>query len=251
MAPMETDPEPTQVRTQEGTRDAPPPATGPMETDEPSSGGQARLPSQPSTPRSRPRTTASTQPSGMCFCPMPRCARREWALPTGWSCLQSLVSHLRSVHLSTGAAPPDAWLDTHGLRVCLSCREITPQGARCPGPRCSMAVLAALALGNTAPTAQARSPVAGPLTAGLDLVHLLGTRISTLRRVPIRASSTCARALTCLLPALEREQIGRPWLVFSCSSASPSQPPHEVARQRGPQRPSSVVSTAWRALWTC
>jgi len=37
-------------------------------------------------------------------------------------------------------------------------------------------------------------------------VHLLGTRIPTLRRVPIAASSTCARALTCMLQAQEREQ---------------------------------------------
>jgi len=90
--------------------------------------------------------------------------------------------------------------------VCLACREITPQWARCTGPRCSTAVLAALALGNSAPPAQARSPLAGPLPAGLDLVHLLGTRIPTLRRVPIASASTCARALTCLLQALEREQ---------------------------------------------
>jgi len=33
---METDLEPTHVGTQESTRDAPPPATGPMETDGPS-----------------------------------------------------------------------------------------------------------------------------------------------------------------------------------------------------------------------
>jgi len=37
-------------------------------------------------------------------------------------------------------------------------------------------------------------------------VQLLRTRILTLRRVPIAASSTCARALTCLLQALERDQ---------------------------------------------
>jgi len=43
------------------------------------------------------------------------------------------------------------WIETHGLRVCLAYQEITPQGARCPGSRCSTAVLAALALGNTAP----------------------------------------------------------------------------------------------------
>jgi len=116
------------------------------------------------------------------------------------------VSHLLLVHLSTGAAPPDSWLDAHGLRVCLACRDITPQGSRFPAPRCSTAVLAALALGNTAPPAQARSALAGPLPSGVDLVHLLGTRIPTLRRVPIAASSTCARALTCLLQALERDQ---------------------------------------------
>jgi len=37
-------------------------------------------------------------------------------------------------------------------------------------------------------------------------VYLLGTRIPTLRRTPIAASSTCARDLTCLLQALERDQ---------------------------------------------
>jgi len=60
--------------------------------------------------------------------------------------------------------------------------------------------------GQYAPPAQAHSPLAGPLTAGLDLVHLLGTRIPTLRRVPIAASSTCARALTCLLQAMEQKK---------------------------------------------
>jgi len=129
------------------------------------------------------------------------CATRGGS-PQGWSCLQSLVSQLRSVLLSTGVAPPDAWLDSHGLHVCLAYREISPQGARCLGPSCSTAVLEALALGNTAPPAQARSLLAGPLPTVLDLVHLLGTRVSTLRRV----LSTCARALTCLLQDLEREQ---------------------------------------------
>jgi len=135
-APMETDPEPVARDRQGGTRTAPPPATGPMDMDEPSSEGQVRpSSSQPNTPRSRPRTPAPTHRSGMWFCPMSRCARREGASPTGWSCLHSLVSHLRSVHLSTAAAPPDAWLDAHGLRVCLACREINPQGSRWPsGP---------------------------------------------------------------------------------------------------------------------
>jgi len=85
-APMETDLEPTHVGTQdetqeegtqEGTQDAPPFAAGPMETNGPSSGGQPRVSSQPSGPRSRTRTTAPTHPSGMGFYPMPRCARRE------------------------------------------------------------------------------------------------------------------------------------------------------------------------------
>jgi len=127
-ATMETDLEPTHVGTHEGTRDAPPPTAGPMETDGPSSGGQARVPSQPSTPRSWPRNTAPTHPSGMWFCPITRCARREGASPTGWGCLQSLVSQLRSVHLSMGAAPPDAWLDTHGLRACLAAGKSPRKG---------------------------------------------------------------------------------------------------------------------------
>jgi len=174
------------------------PAPRGMEMDESSTEGPAMLPSQPNTPRARARTLASGHPSGMWFCPMPWCARRERASPTGWGCLQPLVSHLRSLHLSTGAAPPEAWLDAHGFRVCLACREMSPQGGRCTGPTGFTAVLAALDLRNTAPPAQAHSPLAMPLTAGLDLSHLLGTRIPTLRRVPIAASPTCTRALTCL-----------------------------------------------------
>jgi len=203
---METDPEPVHEGALVDARDAPPPHDGRHENGRALSRRASGDSIPPQHPRSLPRTTAPTQPLGMWFCPIPRCARREGASPTGWSCPQSLVSHLRSVHLSTGVAPPEAWLDTHGLRVCLACREITPKEARCPGPRCSTAVLAALNLGNTAPPAQARSPLAGPLTAGLDLVHLLGTRIPTLRRVPIADSSTCTMALTCLLQAREWEQ---------------------------------------------
>jgi len=119
-------------------------------------------PSQPDTPRSQPRTPASAHPSGMWFCPMPRCARREGASPIGWGCLQSLVSHLRSVHLSAGSAPPDSWLQAHNLRVCLVCHERSAVGSRCPGPRCSSAVLAALAAGNSPPPpVQTRSPLSG------------------------------------------------------------------------------------------
>jgi len=39
---------------------------------------------------------------------------------TGCGCLQSLISHLRSVHLSAGSSPPDAWLRARNLRVCLA-----------------------------------------------------------------------------------------------------------------------------------
>jgi len=96
VAQMDTDPEPVNMDVQAGTRDAQPTATGPMNMDEPSTGGQARIPSsQNNTPQPRPLTPASSHPSGIWFCPMSRCARCEGASPTAWSRLQSLVSHLR------------------------------------------------------------------------------------------------------------------------------------------------------------
>jgi len=122
-----------------------------MEVDNTAAGTPVDPPSQPGTPRSQPRAPASVHPSGMWFCPMPRCARREGASPTGWGCLQSLVSHLRSVNLSAGSAPPESWLQAHNLRVCLACHVLSAVGSRCPGPRCSSAVLAALAAGHSAP----------------------------------------------------------------------------------------------------
>jgi len=68
-------------------------------------------------------------------------------------------------------------------------------------------VLAALAAGNAAPLpAQTRSPLSGAPPQGLDILNLLATQIPTLRRVPIAASSSCARALMCLLQAVKREQ---------------------------------------------
>jgi len=122
-----------------------------MEVDPTMVGTPGDLPPLPGTPRPHPRAPASAHPSGMWFCPMPRCARREGASLTGWGCMQSLVNHLRSVHLSAGSAPPDDWLRAHNLRVCLACHELSAMGSRCPGPRCSSAVLAALAAGNSAP----------------------------------------------------------------------------------------------------
>jgi len=202
---MKSDPEPAHVGSQTDARDAPPPVTGPMEADEPMTEVQASPPTQPSTPQSRPNPTSPTHPSGMWFYPMSRCARREGASPTGWSCLQSLVSHLLSVHLSTGTAPPDAWIDTHGLRVWPGLPGNYPTRVSVPGTTLLHGGAGSTLHGQHDPPVQALSPLAGPLPAGLDTVHLLGTRIPTVRRVTIAASSTCALALNCLLKALERE----------------------------------------------
>jgi len=79
-----------------------------------------------------------------------------------------------------------------------------PQGARCPGPRCSTAVLAALALCNTAPPAQARSPLAGPPPAGLDL-RLLVPPTECLFLFPI-----CAGPQNTMLGGCARGSAGKP-----------------------------------------
>jgi len=130
----------------------------------------------------------------------------DGAVKKRWGCLQSLVSHLRSFHLSAGSAPPDKWLQAHNLRPCLACHELSAVGSRCPGPRCTSALLEALAAGNPAPPAQTRSPLSVAPPKCLDILKLLAKQIPTLRRVSIAASSSCARALTCLLQAVEREQ---------------------------------------------
>jgi len=123
----------------------------------------------------------------------------------------------------------------------MACREITPQGSRCPGPRCSTAYLAALALGNAAPPpAQARSPLAGPLPSGLNLVQLLGTRIPTLRLVPIAASSTGARVLACLLQALERDQTWETLARFLPFPRVALAAPARGGKSTDPPRPSSA-----------
>jgi len=178
------------------------------------------------------RATASTHPSGMWFCPMPRCTHREGASLTGWSCFQSWVSHLRSVHLSTGAAPPDAWLDSHGLRVCLAFRESTPQGARRPGPRYFTAVLAAIDLGNTA------TPSTGTLATG--------------RASPVGPGPGAPTGNSDLhtAQALEREQtwetLARILLFPRIALAAPAR----RGKATKSPRPSSVGSTAGRLLWT-
>jgi len=240
-SPMETDLEPTHVGTQLGTRNTQPSAAGPMETDGPSLGWQVRVPFQFSTPRSRPRTTAPTHPSGMWFCPMPRCACRDGASTTGWGYLQSLVSNLRSVHLSTGAAPPDAWLDSHGLRVCLACREITPQGSRCPVPRCSTAVLAALAWATRPP------PCAGPLASGwaspigAEPGAVAGNTDSHTAPGPYRGLIHVRPGTG--LPAAgpgTGPDMGDPDPPAPIPPASPSRPPHGEGNRRGPPRHSSA-----------
>jgi len=156
---METDPDPPVEAPPAKPQEGLPPGAGPMEVDSTAVGRPCDPPSQPGTPRSQLRTPASAHPYGIWFCAMPRCPRREGASPTGWGWLQSLVSHLRSVHLSAGSAPPDSWLQAHNLRVCLACHVLSAVGSRFPGPRCSSAVLAALAAGNSAPGANTFSTV--------------------------------------------------------------------------------------------
>jgi len=101
---MEMDPDPTVEAPPANPQEGIPPGAGHMEVNRTAVGTPGDPLSQPSTPRSQPPAPASVHPSGMWFGPMPRCARHEGASPTGWGCLQSLVSHLRSVHLSTDSA---------------------------------------------------------------------------------------------------------------------------------------------------
>jgi len=65
---------------------------------------------------------------------------------------------------------PEAWRRAQNLRVCLTCHEHLGPGA------------------------------------GARFAHLLATQIPTQRRVPIASSFSCARALTFLLQAVEREK---------------------------------------------
>jgi len=156
------------------------------------------------------------------------------------------------VHLSTGAAPPDAWLDTHGLRVCLACREITPQLARCPVPCCSIAVLAALALGNTAPP-----PGAGTLANGRASPSRPGPGTPNVNPDP-HAAQGPHRGLVHVhpgtyLPAAgpgTGANMGDPVVPNLIPPHCPRMPPHGAARQRNPPRPSNAGSTALRRLWT-
>jgi len=154
-------PEPLQGATKVDTRGDVPLGASPMDVDPATVEAPDAAKSKPGRPRSQPRAPASAHPSGMWFCPMPRCARREGASPTGWSCLQWLLSHLRWVHLSAGWAPTDPCLRANTLRVCLACHELSAVGARSSGQRCSSTVLTALAAGNSAPQAQTRSPLSG------------------------------------------------------------------------------------------
>jgi len=98
-------------------------------------------------------------------------------------------------------------LDSHGLRGYLAFREISPKGTRCPVPRYSTAVMAALALGNTASPAQAYSPLAGPLPEGLDIVQLL--RMHLLDCLNSGFSAENAGLLKALLTVVKATSAGR------------------------------------------
>jgi len=159
--PIKTNPDLTKEAPPASPQEGSPIGSGALEVNAATLGTSGDPPWQAGSQRTQPRAPASAHPSGMWFCRMPRCVRSEGASPTGWGCLPFLISHLRSVHLSAGSAPPDGWLQAHILRLCLACHEVSAVGCRCQGPRCSSAMLAALAAGNSAPLVQTRSTLSG------------------------------------------------------------------------------------------
>jgi len=195
--PMETDPDPPVEAPPANPQEGIFPGAGPMEFDPTAVGTPGDPPSQPGLLRSQPRAPASARPSGKWFCPIPRCARRDGALPTGWGCVQSLVSHLRLARQlvagpQTAGVPGLPRTVGGGVKVPGSEVLLGDAGGPCGvEPRPSGA--------NTFSTVRAAPQ-------GLDILNLLARQIPTLRRVPIAASCCCARVLTCLLQAVEREQ---------------------------------------------
>jgi len=204
---METDPELLHDGMQVDAREAPPPAAGPMEMDEPSS-----LDGRGPHPNLAPPVTA---PDHSLHPPL-----RDVVLPHAAVCAPR-GGLADGVELpAVLGVPPPLGAPIYGCgpagRVVrhLWATGVSgmpgnhPTRGAVPGTTLLHIGPGGLGPGQHAPPppAQAHSPLAGPLPAGLDLVHLLRTRIPTLRRVPIAASSTCARALTCLLQALDREQ---------------------------------------------
>jgi len=80
---METDPDPPVESPHANPQEGMPPGVGPMEVDPTVVGTPSDPPSQPGNPRSQLCGPASAYPSGIWFCPMPRCARREGASAMG------------------------------------------------------------------------------------------------------------------------------------------------------------------------
>jgi len=137
---------------------------------------------------------------------------------------------------STTSASPDSLLQAHKLRVCLACHELSAVGSRCPGPRCSSAMLAALAAWNPAPPAQTLSPLSGPPPPqGLDIPNLLARQIPTLRRVPTHCGLLLLRPCPDL-PAAggeTRADLGGP--------GPPSPLPQHCAGRPGPRREGQTI----------
>jgi len=80
-----------------------------------------------------------------------------------------------------------------------------PARARCPGTRCPRRYWRHWAW-VTPPPQHRRIATGRAPPCGLGPRTRSGTRIATLRRVPIAAFCTCVRALNCLLQSLERDQ---------------------------------------------
>jgi len=76
---METDLDPTVEDPPASPQEGTPPGSGAMEVDATTVGTPGDPPSQPGSQRTQPRAPASAHSSGMWFCPMQRCARREGA----------------------------------------------------------------------------------------------------------------------------------------------------------------------------
>jgi len=148
---METDPEPVHGDMQGDTWDAQrDPPVAPMKTDpEPTHVGTQGAHGTPGPPRWAPWKWTSPRQVG----------RRSRS--------RSRPRTTASTHTSRDLVLPNAAVRTP--------RRGLTNGVGLPAVSC-----VSLALGNTAPPS---SPLAGTLPAGLDLVHLLGTRIPPLRKV--------------------------------------------------------------------
>jgi len=143
--------------------------------------------------------------------------RQDGAVCSPWS-------HTSARSTCPRAPPARRLAADHNLRVCLACQEPSAVGSRCPGPRCSSAVLAALAAGNSAPPGANTFPAGwgappgpgNPQSAGHAGSHAAqGTHRGLIQLRPgpdVPAASPGARA-----------DVGGP-------GPSPSLPPHRAGR---------------------